>query len=52
MIEPVKPWITGNIRLRLVYEFIPDQPEITEPSTGNLSELFLEDIRQTMPRNN
>ena len=27
ILEPGKKWVTGKIRLRLVIEFIPDEPE-------------------------
>ena len=27
VLEPEKKWVTGTIRLRLVVEFVPDEPE-------------------------
>lgn len=38
-LESGKKWITGNIRFRLVIEFVPDEPEIT-------TESFFDDIRK------
>ena len=37
ILEPGKPWVKGKIRFRLVYEFIPEEPE---------ADTLLDDIRQ------
>lgn len=42
ILEPEKKWITGNIRLRFVFEFVPDESENKTPS-GFVSPL--DDIR-------
>ena len=48
ILEPGKQWETGRISCRVVVEFIPDEPEITELSTINQSVSHLRDIRKTM----
>lgn len=44
ILEPGKKWVTGNLRLRLVFEFIPDEPENSKPPGESVSPL--DDIRR------
>ncbi|MBV8884317.1 MAG: hypothetical protein JO235_10025 [Chroococcidiopsidaceae cyanobacterium CP_BM_RX_35] len=39
ILEPEKKWVTGKIHLRLVFEFIPDEPEINKTSGEFVSPL-------------
>ncbi len=48
ILEPGKSWVTGKVCWRLVVEFIADEPEITEATTRNISELPLDSIRKAM----
>ena len=43
ILEPGKNWVTGMIRLRLVVEFIPDEPK--KNGTSNKIVSALDDIR-------
>lgn len=43
VLEPGKKWVTGMIRLRLVVEFLPDEPEDNGTSGKFVSKL--DDIR-------
>lgn len=43
VLEPGKKWVAGTIRLRLVVEFIPDEPE--NNGTTDKSVSTLDDIR-------
>ena len=48
ILEPGKNWTTGKVRLRLVVDFIADEPEMTEATTENISELPINGIRKAM----
>ena len=41
ILEPEKKWVAGNLRLSFVWEFIPDiipdEPDVTNASTTNMS---------------
>jgi hypothetical protein len=47
ILEPGKPWVTGKLRFNISYEFIPNEPEIPETMTKELSSP-LDDIRKAI----
>lgn len=55
ILEPGKKWVIGNLRLRLVFEFIPDDAEFTQRPPRSLlenqtTEPPLDDIRCLIDR--
>lgn len=51
ILEPEKKWVSGKVRLNLVFEFIPDEPEILETPIKSRSQSSLDDIRKAMNGN-
>jgi len=50
VLEPGKEWITGTLRFRFVFEFIPVESEITEKPATNISDKTLENIYELVDK--
>lgn len=51
ILKPEKKWVSGKVPLTLVFEFIPDKPEIWETPIKSRSQSSLDDIRKAMNGN-
>ncbi|MGB3403043.1 MAG: KGK domain-containing protein [Microcoleaceae cyanobacterium] len=52
MLKPYQGWQKGKLRIKLILEFIPDEPEIIEENGHHETESPLDEIRQQLANEN